>query len=83
MSVLLPAGLPAGFTLEPATGDHAAEVFVLVAAEQTAAFGFCPDTEEDVRSMLEQPATTTSMELPGPGRGRDTGAVVGGVPRPG
>jgi ribosomal protein S18 acetylase RimI-like enzyme len=63
MSVLLPAGLPAGFTLEPATGEHAAEVFVLVAAEQTAAFGFCPDTAEDVRSMLEQPATTTSMEL--------------------
>ena len=50
MSVLLPAGLPAGFTIEPATGAHVAEVFALLEAEQTAAFGFCPDTPEDVRS---------------------------------
>ena len=62
MSVLVPAGLPAGFTLEPATGAHAPEVFELSAAEQTAAFGFCPDTEEDVRSFLEPPATATSIE---------------------
>jgi len=63
MSVLLPAGLPAGFTVEPATGTQvAAEVFQLVAAEQTAAFGFCPDTEEDVRSMLEPSAAAASIE---------------------
>jgi hypothetical protein len=63
MSVLLPAGLPAGFTLEPATGAHAAEVFELVAAEETAAFGFCTDTEEDVRAELEPPAGAASLEL--------------------
>ena len=62
MSVLLPAGLPEGFTFEPATGAHVAEVFALCEAEQTAAFGFCPDTVEDVRSMLEQPETTQSTE---------------------
>ena len=62
MSVLLPAGLPAGFTVEPATGAHVAEVFELVAAEQTAAFGFCPDTEEDMRSILELPAAAASSE---------------------
>ncbi|QIK75485.1 GNAT family N-acetyltransferase [Nocardioides piscis] len=58
MSVLLPAG----FTLEAATGTHVAEAFRLVAAEQTAAFGFCPDTEEDVRSMLEPPVAAASTE---------------------
>jgi ribosomal protein S18 acetylase RimI-like enzyme len=62
MSAVLPAGLPAGFTLEPATGAHVAEVFELVAAEQEAAFGFCPDTEEDVRSMLEPPAVAAHTE---------------------
>jgi ribosomal protein S18 acetylase RimI-like enzyme len=62
MSVLLPVDLPAGFTVEPATGTHLAEVFQLVAAEQTAAFGFCPDTEEDVRSMLEPPAAAACIE---------------------
>ena len=62
MSALLPAGLPDGFTLEPATGAHVAEVFELVAAEQEAAFGFCPDTEEDVRSMLEPPAVAAHAE---------------------
>ncbi len=54
--------LPAGFTLEPATVALVPEVFELVAAEQTAAFGFCPDTEEDVRSMLEPPAAAASIE---------------------
>ena len=62
MSVLLPAGLPAGYTIEPATGEHVAEVFALQEAEQTAAFGFCPDTAEDVRSMLELPASAISTE---------------------
>lgn len=61
MSVLLPAGLPAGFTLEPTTGAHTAEVFALVVAEQTAAFGFCAETEEDVRSLLEPPATAAGL----------------------
>ena len=62
MSVLPPSGLPAGFTLEPATGTHVSEVFQLVAAERTAAFGFCPDTEEDVRSILEPPTAAASTE---------------------
>ena len=62
MSVLLPAGLPAGFTIEPATGAHVAEVFALLEAEQTAAYGFCPDTSEDVRSMLELPSTAVGTE---------------------
>ena len=62
MSVLLPAGLPAGFTVEPATGAHVREVHALVTAEQTAAFGFCPETEEDTRSILELPAAVTSSE---------------------
>ena len=62
MSVLLPAGLPAGFTVEPATGAHTAEAFELMAAEQEAAFGLCPDTEEDMRSILEPPATAASFE---------------------
>ena len=62
MSTTLPAGLPAGFSLEPATGAHVADVFELVVAEQTAAFGFCPDTEEDVRSLLEPPATAASSQ---------------------
>ncbi|MGH3348715.1 MAG: GNAT family N-acetyltransferase [Nocardioides sp.] len=57
MSVLLPAGLPAGFTLEPATGAHAPEVFDLVAAERIDAFGFCPDSLEDVRADLEPTAS--------------------------
>ncbi len=63
MSVPLPAGLPAGFTLEPATGAHAPEVFGLCAAEQTAAFGFCADTEEDVRALLEPPATAAGIQF--------------------
>ncbi len=62
MSALLPARLPAGFTLAPATGAHVAEVFELRAAEQTAAFGFCPSTPEDVRSMLELPDATVSVQ---------------------
>ena len=62
MSVLLPAGLPAGFTIEQATSAHVAEVFSLCAAEETAAFGFCPSTAEDVRSWLEQPATTMNLQ---------------------
>ena len=62
MSPLQPAGLPDGFTLERATSASVAEAFGLVTAEHTAAFGFCPDTEEDVRSILEPPATAASVE---------------------
>ena len=62
MSVLLPAGLPAGYTIEPATGAHVAEAFALLEAEETAAFGFCPDTPEDVRAMLELPTTTVGAQ---------------------
>ncbi|HEX6149211.1 hypothetical protein, partial [Nocardioides sp.] len=62
MSVLLPAGLPAGFTLEPATGAHAPEVFEMLAAERIDAFGFCPDSLEDVRADLE-PTASTAIEL--------------------
>jgi ribosomal protein S18 acetylase RimI-like enzyme len=61
MSVLLPAGLPEGFTLEPATGAHVAEVFELVAAEREAVFGFCPDTMEDVRADLEPSAAAAGV----------------------
>jgi ribosomal protein S18 acetylase RimI-like enzyme len=56
MSVLLPAGLPAGFTLEPATGAHAAEVHEVVAAQRIAALGFCSESLEDVRADLESTA---------------------------
>ncbi|CUR57317.1 exported hypothetical protein [metagenome] len=52
MSILLPAGLPAGFILDAATVAHAAELFELRAAECVEAFGFCPDTVEDVRADL-------------------------------
>ena len=62
MSALLRARLPVGFTLAPATGAQVAEVFELRAAEQTAAFGFCPATPEDVRSMLELPDATVSVQ---------------------
>lgn len=62
MSVLPLAALPAGFTLEPATGAHVTEVFELAVAEETAAYGFCPQTQEDVRSILELPATAASFE---------------------
>lgn len=62
MSVLLPAGLPAGFTLEPATGAHAAEVFEMVAAERIDAFGFCSDSLEDVRADLE-PTASEAVEF--------------------
>ena len=62
MSVLLPAGLPAGFTVEPATGAHVAEVFEMLAAEQVAAFGFSPDSAEDVRAILEPAAEAASFE---------------------
>lgn len=64
MSVLLPAGLPGGFTVEPATVAHVAEAFEVVAAEQTAAFGFCVDSAEDVRSILDpSPAAATTRQL--------------------
>ncbi len=53
MSVLLPAGLPAGFTLEAASAAHAAEVHEVVAAQQIAAFGFYTESLEDVRADLE------------------------------
>ena len=62
MSVLLPTGLPAGFTLEPATGAHAPEVFEMLAAQRTDAFGFCPDSLEDVRADLE-PTASESVEF--------------------
>ena len=55
------AGLPAGFTTEPATGAHAPEVFELLAAERIAAFGFCPDSLEDVRANLE-PTESQAVE---------------------
>ena len=55
------AGLPAGFTTEPATGAHAPEVFEMLAAERIAAFGFCPDSLEDVRADLE-PTESQAVE---------------------
>ena len=62
MPGLVSAGLPAGFTIETATVEHAPEVFAMVAAERTAAFGFCPDTLEDVRAELE-PTESTAAEF--------------------
>ncbi|QBR91130.1 GNAT family N-acetyltransferase [Nocardioides euryhalodurans] len=62
MTAALPAALPAGFTLEPATGAHAPEVHQIIAAEQVAAFGFCADTEEDARAELEPPPTMDSLQ---------------------
>jgi mycothiol synthase len=46
-------GIAGSYTSEPATGAHVNEVFEILAAEQTAAFGFCPDTVEDVRAELD------------------------------
>ena len=64
MSTLaLDAGLSDGFTWEPATGADVDEVFDLAAAELDAAFGFNPDTAEDVRSWLEPPAGSRSEQL--------------------
>ena len=62
MSVLHSAGLPAGFTLEPATGVHATEIFAVCEAEMTEAYGFCPDTVEDTRADLEPPEVTDSYQ---------------------
>ena len=62
MSVLLPTGLPAGFAVEPATSAHVAEVHELFEAEQSAAFGFCTDTVEDVRALLDPPAGAASHQ---------------------
>jgi len=55
MSPVAPARLPDGFTLEPATGDHTAEVYDVVAAEMNDAFGLCPMTVDDVRADLTKP----------------------------
>lgn len=64
MSTLeLDADLLDGFTSEPATGAHVDEVFDLTAAELTAAFGFNPDTAEDVRSWLEPPEGGRNEQL--------------------
>lgn len=46
------ADLPPGFTVEPATAVHDAEVFDVYAAERVAAFGFCPDTIDESRAWL-------------------------------
>jgi ribosomal protein S18 acetylase RimI-like enzyme len=70
MSSVLPAGLPAQYTHEPATIANAAEVFDVYAAEMLSAFGFCPDTIEDVRSWLEpSPETRTTQTLVRDGHG--------------
>jgi hypothetical protein len=44
MSVLLPAGLPAGCLAERATGAHAQEAFEMREGEFMQAFGFCQKT---------------------------------------
>lgn len=75
MSTLaLDAGLPDSFTSEPATGAHVDEVFDLAAAELTAAFGFNPETAEDIRSWLEPPSGGRCEQLLI--RDRDQGALV-------
>ena len=55
------AEVPSGFITEPATGAHASEVFEMLAAERIAAFGFCPDSLEDVRANLE-PTESQAIE---------------------
>jgi ribosomal protein S18 acetylase RimI-like enzyme len=62
------------YTSEPATGAHVNEVFEIVAAECTDAYGFCPITAEDVRSELEYPASGLSPQLLI--RDREDGAAV-------
>ena len=62
MSPVAPARLPEGFTLEPATVDHTAEVYAVVAAEMTEAFGLCPMTEDDVRADLAIPPPAVTMQ---------------------
>jgi ribosomal protein S18 acetylase RimI-like enzyme len=61
MSLRPRPALPAGFATEPATGAHAPEVFQMLAAERIAAFGFCPDSLEDVRADLE-PTESQAIE---------------------
>ncbi len=75
MSTLaLEGSLSDSFTSEPATGAHVDEVLDLVAAELVAAFGFNPETAEDVRSWLELPVGARSEQLLV--RDRDHGALV-------
>jgi ribosomal protein S18 acetylase RimI-like enzyme len=54
--------LAGSYTFERATGAHVDEVFDIVAAELTDAFGFCPDTAEDVRADLEPPEGALSTQ---------------------
>jgi ribosomal protein S18 acetylase RimI-like enzyme len=63
MSVLpLGEGFAGSYTSEPATGAHVLEVFEIVAAECTAAYGFCPVTVDDVQAELEYPRTALSKQ---------------------
>jgi ribosomal protein S18 acetylase RimI-like enzyme len=55
--------LTEAFTAGRATSLHVTEAFELVVAETSAVLGFCPDTEEDVRSWLEPPAESKSAGL--------------------
>ena len=73
-ALVLNPGWTDEFVSEPATGAHAAEVFGLICAELISAFGFCPDTAEDVRAWLEPPETARSAQLLI--RDKDMGALV-------
>lgn len=73
-SLVLDAAFAEDFVSEPATGAQLTEVFDLVSAELTAAFGFCPTSAEAVRQMLEPPSSGRSVQLLV--RERDQGALV-------
>ena len=62
-NLALDAALSDRFTGEPATSAHVDEAFDLAAAELTAAFGFNPDTAEDIRAWLEPPEGGRSAQL--------------------
>lgn len=63
MSVLLPARLPDGYTIEPATSAHVQEMFAISSAELIDVFGFNTETVEDVRCFVEHPAETKTVVM--------------------
>jgi len=62
MSVIA-GGAPDAYAIEPVTSADVDEVFDIVAAELTEAFGFCPYTLEDVRADVEVPDGSLSHQL--------------------
>jgi mycothiol synthase len=73
-ALMLDSAFANQFVSEPATTAHVSDLFGLVSAELTAAYGFCPSSAEDVRSLLELPQGTRSAQLLV--RDRDQGGLV-------